>query len=146
MDAPVKRLLKIVVQPTFIMGSATDAPAADPNAALPKVITASPTGRVSNGLFDVIHFQMLVDVEAENVPLFLRTLAKNRFITAYQVDMKILDNAQKSAEGFRYGNRPVAALNVQCEILFFREWLSKYMPPLVKKQLNIQPPAVAAAG
>jgi hypothetical protein len=121
-------------------------PPENPNGPLPKVPTASPTARVSNPLFDVVHFTMSLDVEAEKIPLFLRTLSKNRFITAYQVDLKVVDGAERSALGLRYGDKPVVTLNLQCEELFFRQWLTPLMPQNIKKQLNIQPtPAVADA-
>src|SRR5437868_9467633 len=49
MEAPVKRLERILIQPQFVT-TPESTTATDPSAPLPKVTLASPTGRVSNGL------------------------------------------------------------------------------------------------
>lgn len=156
LDAPVKRLISLRAPGNYVLNSpasTTTPPAPTPVAGgdvipVPKVYTISPTGRVSNPLYDVVHFQMVIDVEASRIPEILEALCKNRLVDVLGVDMSVIDNADLQSRGYIYGNVPVVRLSVQCEALFMRQWESKYMPDLVKKQLGIALPTatpVAAA-
>jgi hypothetical protein len=141
-DSPVKHLISIRTKPygnfapVFITGPELTA-AADANAALPKVPQASTTGRVSNGLYDVFHFQVEADVDADRLPDFLRGLGNKRFITPLFVDVKAKDNAQALAEGHVYGNKPVLNVRADCEILYLRAWNQAFMPAPLKTKLGI---------
>jgi hypothetical protein len=117
--------------------------AADANAALPKVPQVSTTGRVSNGLYDVFHFEVEADVDADKVADFLRGLGTRRFITPLYVDIKAKDNALALAEGHVYGNKPVVTVRAECEILYLRAWNSQFMPPGLKTKLGITTEAPA---
>jgi hypothetical protein len=147
-DSPVKHLVRIRTKPygtagpIFITGPEMTA-AADANAALPKVPQVSTTGRVSNGLYDVFHFEVEADVDADKVADFLRGLGTKRFITPLYVDVKAKDNAQALAEGHVYGNKPVVTVRAECEILYLRAWNSQFMPPGLKTKLGITTEAPA---
>jgi hypothetical protein len=149
-DSPVKHLVRIrtkpygAATPIFITGPDLSA-AADANAALPTVPQASTTKRVSNGLYDVFHFEVEADVEADKLPDFLRGLGNRRFITPLFVDVKARDNAQALAEGHVYGNKPVLTVRAECEILYLRAWTTQYMPALLKTKLGIATEAPAGA-
>jgi hypothetical protein len=149
-DAPVKHLISIRTKPygnagpIFITGPDLTA-AADANAALPKVPQVSTTGRVSNGLYDVFHFQVEADVEADKLADFLRGLGNKRFITPLFVDVKAKDNAQALAEGHLYGNKPIVNVRAECEILYLRAWNAPFMPAALKTKLGIATEAPAAA-
>lgn len=147
-EAPVKHLVKITVPPQFQTGAAPNAPVAttDPDAALPANITISPTGRISNGLFDVVHFTLNVIVAEASVPEFVRMLSNNRFITVYQMDVKAVDSATAEASGHYYGPQPVVNLTMQCEALLLRKWTEPLMPTMIKQILGITPPATPVAG
>jgi hypothetical protein len=109
----------------------------DPTIALPDGGSSSPTKRVSNNLFDVVQFKMTVDIEADKIPLFLKTLATDRFITVIRVEMNPVDSQQKQRDGFVYGPRPVVSLILDCEALFMREWTIKLMPEGIRNKLGI---------
>ena len=149
-DSPVKHLVRIrtkpygAAAPIFITGPELTA-AADANAALPKVPQVSTTGRVSNQLYDVFHFEVEADVEADKVADFLRGLGTKRFITPLQVDVRAKDNAQAIAEGHVYGNKPVVTVRADCEILYLRAWNAPFMPPGLKTKLGIATEAPAGA-
>lgn len=166
-DAPVKNLLALTVPEDFFpagianaagtpTGSAAPlgrggydaAPAdgttpavagslPDPTTPLPDGSTQSPTKRVSNNLFDVVQFKMTLDIEADKIPLFLATLATNRFITVTRMEMNPVDSQLKQIQGYVYGPKPVVTLDLDCEELFMRQWTIKYMPPSIRKALNI---------
>ena len=80
-------------------GSAPPPPT--PTPLCPRCRTVSTTGRVSNGLYDVFHFEMEADVEADKLPDFLRGLGTKRFITPLFVDVKAKDNAHGAGRGAR---------------------------------------------
>jgi len=109
------------------------------NEPLPKVKAISATGRISNPMFDVAHFTITVDVDAEQIPAFLRELNRNRFLTVLQTDLATVDSANEQAAGYIYGDKPVVTLTLTCETLFMRSWLSKLMPDSIKASLGIAP-------
>jgi len=117
----------------------------DPTQPLPDGSTQSPTKRVSNNLFDVVQFKMTVDIEADKVPLFLATLATNRFITVTRMEMNPVDSQLKQIQGYVYGPKPVVTLDLDCEELFMRQWTLKYMPASIRKALGI-PDVIPGAG
>jgi hypothetical protein len=133
MNAPFKRLIRIDAPKQFV-------PAGPEGGELPKVTTVSFTGRASNALFDVAHFRVVADIEAEKLPLFFETLGRNRFITVLSTDVVSLDNAEQKAMGFIYGDRPVVRVTVIAEKLFFRKWTTQYMPDGIKRLLKITEP------
>jgi len=151
-ESPVKFLVAVRLQPVqggpaFV--TATDLQATgDPDGTIRKETIVSPTGRVSNGLFDVFHFTVVAEVEAAKVGEFLRALGNNRFITPLWVDVKTVDNATALAQGHFYGDKPMLNVTAQCELLYLRSWNTKLMPALVAKRLGIttdQPGATPAA-
>jgi hypothetical protein len=150
-DAPVKQLIKLTIpQGIYLMATAQNGgtpPAAAPvegadSQPITKVPTVSATGRVSNPLYDVIQFQLLVDVDAAKVPQFLATLTRNRLLDVYNMDVFAVDSADAGTRGFIYGANPVVTLNLSCETLYLRQWTSLLMPDIEKRQLGI---AVAGA-
>jgi hypothetical protein len=108
-------------------------------------LNVSPTGHVSNGLYDVIPFSLKIVVDAQEVPAVLQALSKDRFITVLRLDMLTVDSGAAVLAGFLYGDRPVVGLNLSCEELFFRADTLPYMPDSIKKALNIAPPPAPAA-
>jgi hypothetical protein len=158
-EAPIKRILKITVPPAFVGvtpmqpgqnaqpdPNAPSAPVADPNAAVTKNTAASPTGRVNNGLFDVMQYDVDMDVEADQVPIILERLSRGRLIDVIQVtSITALDTAPLAqAYGYFYGNKPVVNLRFRCEELFMRKWTGPLMPPPVRKQLGVPEPTPEA--
>jgi hypothetical protein len=160
LDAPVKRLLKLTIPLTptpYVMApAAAGAPGTAPPPAapvengditpLPKVPAVSPAGRVCNPMYDVVHFTLVIDVDASQIPFILASLSQNRLIDVYNMDVLSVDTAEEQKLGFLYGPRSVVELNLQCEALFMRSWTVPWMPDQVKKQLGIASPAPGAPG
>ena len=148
-DAPVKHLISVRTKPygmstpIFITGPEMTA-AGDANAALPKVPQVSTTGRVSNQLYDVFHFQVEMDVEQDKLADVMRGLGTKRFITPLFVDVHAKDLAQALAEGHVYGNKPVVNVRAECEVLYLRAWHAPFMPAALKTKLGISTEAPAA--
>ncbi|MCC6424172.1 MAG: hypothetical protein IT447_11890 [Phycisphaerales bacterium] len=142
--APVKRLRRMEMPKGFVTNfkqGDNNQPMAGGslNGPLPRVKSVSATGRVSNPLFDVAHFTITVDVDAEQIPAFLRELNKNRFLTVLRTDLASVDSGSEQAAGYVYGDKPVVTLTLTCETLFMRSWLTKLMPESIKASLGIMP-------
>lgn len=151
--AVVKRLVSLQVPEQFVSAAASTAQQGDgsyddgsgagmvESADLSQPITpnygVSPTGRFSNPLYDVMQFQMSLIVDADHVPQVLQSLSRNRFITAYETNILAVDSGIEQAEGYIYGPEPVVRMDLRCEALFLREWLTQYMPFAVRRSLGI---------
>jgi hypothetical protein len=121
--------------------AAAAAPPMDPNAPLDKKTAYSPTGRISNGLFDVEHFEVELVVDAAKVPQVLEGIGANRYISVIQVEsIEGVDSAVFRGAGYYFGEKPCVRMRLKCEELFFRSWLQKYVPTRLKTQLQYQPP------
>ena len=151
-NSRVKHLLKIdfadaPFSPDYAAAAAVApgaAPAVAPDPSHP-VLNISPTGHVSNSMYDVIPFKLHIIVDAQEVPLILQALSRNRFITVLRLDMLTVDSAAAVNAGYVYGDKPVVRLNLDCEELFFRQGDTlNYMPDSIKKALGIVPPPPAA--
>src|SRR5262249_15028281 len=106
----------------------------------------SPTGRVSNGLYDVVQFDVEMIVEADRVPMILEELGRGRFLSVFQVvSITAIDSSLNHAAGYYYGNKPVVDLRLKCEDIFLRDWTIPLMPPSVQKRVGAAPPATNPA-
>ncbi|HXE55635.1 MAG TPA: hypothetical protein VN541_21605 [Tepidisphaeraceae bacterium] len=113
---------------------------------LPKDFSVSPTGRVCNGVFDVVHFTLTLNVEASKVNQVIQALERSRLITVYATDVQSVNSVQQEQDGYFFGPNPVVTLTMQCEELFMRDWTRQYMPPSIRQMLNVQePPAQPTA-
>jgi hypothetical protein len=162
LEAPIKHLIKLnIPQPpamyTTQLAAASATPGAPPTAApveggdtqtLPKATNDANgiTGRVSNPFYDVIRFQLVLNVEASQVPYVISALSANRLLSVYNMDVVAVDSSERAAAGFIYGANPVVQLNLKCETLFMRSWTAKLMPDAIKTALGIAVPAPAAPG
>jgi hypothetical protein len=161
--SPVKNLLLLDIPDTFFppvaaaaggagRGAVADDGAAatpatgglpDPTVAIADGAALSPTKRVSNNVYDVVHFRLVVDVEADKVPLFVKTLSTNRFISVTRLEMNPVDSALMQIRGYVYGDRPVVTLDLDCEAILMREWTIRLMPKGIRDMLGIPDPSTA---
>lgn len=146
-DSPVKHLLKIDLPDEIFpsanpgqMAEGQPAPSNDPSQTLTKNFAVSPTGRISNGVYDVVDFVIRLNVDAEQLPRVLMELSRNRFITVTNCSVTTVDSALMQANGYFYGTKPVISLDLQCEALLLRKWTEPLMPTRIKQALGIAPP------
>jgi len=101
-----------------------------------KVYTASPTGRVCNGRYDVLRFKLHLIVDAAKLPLLIKTLESGQFITVLNVQVnEVVDPVMAASNplgGFRYGNKPVIRCELDCEELLLRSWTDAIFPDDMK--------------
>ncbi|HEY2586606.1 MAG TPA: hypothetical protein VGI81_12655 [Tepidisphaeraceae bacterium] len=158
-DAIVKELVQIYVpsdRTMYVVPGAANgapAPAAGPNGvapspipastdtdAFPKDFNISPTGRVSNGVFDVVAFDVVMNVQAKDVERVIQEMERNRLITVNQSEVAVVNSALQQQQGYYFGPEPVVTLTLKCEELFMRDWTRQWMPASIKQYLNAELP------
>jgi hypothetical protein len=154
LDAMVKRLIMVQV-PTPDKMYVIAPPAASANGgggqgnqpapgtdttAYPPNYNVSVTGRYSNGMYDVVRFGLVVDVDASRVNQFIEALSAKRFITVTDENEYALDPEAEAERGYLYGSAPVVRLQLGGEMLFLRSWTTSLMPDAVKMYLGIIQP------
>ena len=152
-SAPVKHLLALDVQPAFNMyvvkggtgvastplpggPGATPVPPTEPAA---RDYILSPTGRVSNTLYDVVQFRVSVVVQADSLRSLIQQLQFGRFMSVLEVDVKGVDLDQALDEGYGYGSQPVVEVKLRCEALFLRDWTAWQQQPLRSDGAHMPP-------
>jgi|GEM_PF-1197688 len=104
----------------------------------------TPTGRVSNGVFDVRHTRLVIDIEASKLPEFMNELHKTNFMSVIKAQVEDIDEYEVLQDGYVYGDSDVVRASLVVESLWFRKWTADLMPKLVKQKLLILPPDTAA--
>jgi hypothetical protein len=148
-QAPIKHLLSVNVDERFIgidpaasadPNNPAPAPSSDPNAPITANYRVSPSGRASNGLYDVVHIDVSMIVEADKLPMILDQIGRGRLLTVIEVrHVEPLDPATAANAGYFYGEKPCVRVDVRVEDLLLRQWTVQYMPERVKQMLGIQP-------
>ena len=143
--SPVKRILKLELVPqTLYRGTAATGgtgtappPSGDETQPITLTYTAAPTGRTSNGMYDVVPFGLLIDVDAAKVNDVLAGLTRDRLIYIDSQSACSFDPGTLAPMGYLYGSRPVVRLTLHGEELFLRSWTKPLMPLLVQQYLGI---------
>lgn len=102
----------------------------------------TPTGRISNSVFDVRHTQLTIDIEAAKLPAFIEALNQANFMTVIKADITDLDEYALLREGYVYGHNDVVRAELIVESLWFRNWTEAIMPKIVKEKLLIILPEI----
>ena len=113
-----------------------------------KVFGYSATGRVCNTVYDVMHFSITIDADAQRFEAFLNNLTRGKFITILKISLRGVDRELLQQKNFYYyGRQPVVRMEIKCEAIFFRSWTTALMPTNVQKLLRVPqtPTGVAQA-
>lgn len=162
LDAPVKRIDSLFVQDTPLEGASassgkssargggfgsgsrrntktkeTAVPAANPSVEVKLDYTRSFTGRYSNSLYDVREIQLNLVVETAQLPAVMDALAQRNFITVTKSSITPVDPFKALGDGYFYGDEPVSSIELELETIWFRQWMSPFMPDDVKKALGV---------
>jgi len=165
--APVKRILEIDVAPFGLNQSTGDtsggrgrggaeeegggaAPASpDPSAPIEPNYSVSPTGRagwpdVPNGLYDVRYATVTIVVDINRLPKVLDAIATTNFMSVVDVDVRAFDRQGDLAQGYFYGDAPLAIATIKIETIWIRSWMKPWMPESVRTELGIPADAPAS--
>jgi hypothetical protein len=165
LDAPVKHLLKLTIPSSGSSGAggvgiyttstptsggagpAVPAAPVDGSDVLPvpKILTVSPTGRVSNPLYDVVQFTLVINVDSSQIPAVLASLSRDQLMDVMFMTVTSVDSDDQQRQGFFYGSAPVVQLTLSCETLFMRQWTAPLMPSVVKGQVGVAIPGAPVA-
>jgi hypothetical protein len=156
---PADRTMYVLPNITGPNGAPAPAPAATPGAPppspiptstdtdpFPKDFAASPSGRVCNGVFDVVRFDIIMNVQARDIERVIQELEKNRLITVNQSEITSVNAAVLQQQGYYFGPEPIVTLTLKCEELFMRDWTRPFMHGPIKQFLNADlPPGAPGA-
>jgi hypothetical protein len=148
---PVKKLLKITVIPGYVgintQGALTNkggklTPGAPPSGEtrLPNGFMMTPTGRRSNTIYDVVHAQVSLIVDYQQIPKLFEAFGKTNFMTVLNANITDVDEYEALKNGFFYGTGDCVQLDMVVETLWLREWTTRLMPQRIKKLLSIEEP------
>jgi hypothetical protein len=145
LHGPIKRI-DLIGNPQAVLGASTDA-AGGNGTATPKVTTVSASGRVCNALYDVVDFKVDLTVDAAKIPQIVREFEVGQFITVNNVQIiEVVDPALSASQGYRFGDKPVVRIELDCEELLLRQWTNDILPDDKKNGIGSGIPTNAPEG
>ncbi len=102
-----------------------------------------PTGRSSNGIFDVRHARLVVFADYQMLPEFFNALSKVNLMTILDARYTDLDEYGTDGIGslYLYGSGDIVRAEFIIETLWLREWTAPLMPEKVKQYVGLAEPA-----
>jgi len=97
----------------------------------------SPTGRRSNGMYDVWHVTLDVHIDLAQLTTFVNALSETNFMTVLNVQLSDLDEYELLREGYFYGQGDMVRAQIVVETLWFRDWTVGMMPNDIKIDLGL---------
>lgn len=133
LTAPVKRIMSMSVKPGYVgvpssgLGqesgtSSSGSPASAINEPLPVDFASSPTGRISNPLYDVRHAEMELIVDSQQIPALLDAFNRVNFMSVIGMDMENIDEYQHLRNGYFYGEADAVQVTLDIETIWLRTW------------------------
>jgi len=146
-----KGLFKSADESAAVTPDGSAAPAAAPAAPgmVPVDPTVSITGREmspANTMYDIRRVTVVAVVSSARINEFLDAISKTNFMSVTDMDLAKVDVWQDLKDGYYYGNENVVRATLQIETVWFRSWMSKYMPPEILGVLGGGEAAGAGAG
>jgi len=128
LDSPIKQITDLTIKdPAYLIVG--DPTAGKEDAALTPTPDVTPTGRSSNGMYDVVQFNLSLDVDGRRVSEVLDSLQRGQFITVLDAQFTTVDSALQTTNHFIYGSGPVVHMDLACEELLLHNWSNKLTPP-----------------
>jgi hypothetical protein len=161
--APVKRLIKVRIVPGYVgidtrggldpttmaagaralvytRSDDSDQPQSEAPVGTEKLLedfSTSPTGRISNPLYDVRHVILSVVVDSEKLSVLFDCLQQINLMSILKIDLKNVDEYAALREGYFYGVGDVVQADILIETVWLRDWTTQYMPNRVAEHLGI---------
>lgn len=146
-SAPIKRLNSIKVVPGYVGintgggivggGGRGQEQIASGETKLPDDFSYAPTGRMSNTLYDVKHVWVDMDVDIQQLPVFMDELVQTNFMSVLKMEMSNVDEYAMLSQGYFYGTGDVVNVRILIETIWLRDWLVPMMPPAIKQMLGV---------
>lgn len=100
----------------------------------------SPTGRISNPIYDVIHVWVRVVVDYQRLPTFFDNLSQVNFMTILKWQITDVDEYKAMEDRVLYGSGDCVEASILIETIWLRDWTAKLMPPDVRNYLGVPDP------
>lgn len=165
-SAPVKRLLRVEVLPGYVgihtkgglaegfegrSGRTTGEGGAlypypahptldNPDQLLDAAFHYTPTGRVSNALYDVRHAQLRAVVDVRQLPELLDAISHANFMTVLRVEVADVNEFEALRDRYFYGTGDCVEVTLLIESIWLRSWTEPLMPEATKRHLGILEP------
>lgn len=143
MNAPVKQLISVRVDPKYIGLTKDDA--LDVARRIPDDFSLSMSGRYCNPLYDVRHVYVSLIVDSKRMPEFFNALSQVNFMTVIGMKVTDVDEYEMVRQGYVFGPVDCVKLDMQIESIWLREWTMKLMPKDKKIELGIPEKKAAPA-
>jgi hypothetical protein len=147
-QAPIKRLNKISIVPGYVgidtgggmssHGGYNEASSGETK--LPDDFSIAPTGRLSNSLYDVRHVWVDMDVDIQQLPVFMDELVQTNFMSVLKMKITDVNEYDLLQHGYFLGSADVVNVHMLIETLWFRDWTVPMMPQAVRDHIGAQNP------
>jgi len=97
----------------------------------------TPTGRVSNPLYDVRHVRLDAVVDYQRLPALLDALSRVNFMTVLECQAQNVNEYDALRRGYVYGQGDAVRVNLVIETIWLRQWTSEHMPEPVRESLGM---------
>ncbi len=153
-NAPVKRLISLQVVPGYVglhtrggvlsgSGTATlpyqlpkDYKAPDEDEVVRNFLV-SPTGRVSNPVYDVRHARLEIIADYQKLPELFDAISNVNLMTVVSCQIKDVDEYDAYKQGYVYGDADAVQVTLVIETLWMRQWTGPLMPDTVRQYLGM---------
>ena len=170
LNVPVKRLLGIRVVPGYVglgsnvrggLGGFPELSSAGPSSysstvfaggpsagalaesAIANDFVDTPTGRISNAIYDVKHAYVSIIVDVQRLPEFFDNLAQVNFMTVVKMEVSDVDEYKDAKENYIYGaGADCVRVDLVVESIWLRKWTKIMMPQKVRDALGVPKPGV----
>ena len=100
----------------------------------------SPSGRISNVIYDVRHARVVMVVDYEQLPKLFDAISSVNFMTVLDCQIQDVDEYQALTQGYVYGQGDAVQVDMLIESVWLRNWTKQYMPEDVRQHLGIPDP------
>lgn len=116
------------------------AAAATPTATADEGLSKSPTGRVSNELYDVRYVNVKLIADFKQLPELFEAITHTNFMTVISLSIKDVDEYEWLKRGYHFGGADAVEVTMTIETLWLRAWLLQLMPDEVLQARGLQRP------
>jgi hypothetical protein len=106
----------------------------------PHNFLASPSGRVSNPLYDVRHAVLTVVINYKQLPDLMNELSALNFMTVLNSQIEDIDEYEALRDGYVYLGGDAVRAELVVESVWLRQWTKDLMPTVTKQYLRLDEP------
>jgi hypothetical protein len=109
----------------------------EPGEPVPYNFLITPTGRVSNHVWDIRHAVVTVVVDYKRLPRLINNLMTVNFMTVLDAHIEDVDEYAALQDGYIYGLGDMVKVDLVLESAWLRSWTKPMMPSVTRQYLGI---------